>query len=561
MMIMFPGKFSALTRSTANRDAWVFSSVCFVLVLCIASLAYTAFDQEKKHYQERSAATGRHVAQLLEQEIGSVFDRADVSMRVCAYQYAHLPSRSRAAMRSMTDFLARQKTLQPELDSLGLMDSQGTVLYGQGANTSVLRSVMTQDRALSGAGQDHATHILPEPIYAPAHHQWLIVLVQRVDSLDRRQEGFVFAGIDVRYFSQILSLAALGRSGAATMRTHDLQLISRYPFLSQAIGTPRVSDSLRDAIRRYPGEGEYLATTLLDGIERSNAYRRIPHTPFYIIVGLASRDDLGALKFEALIISLLAFMASLITLVLARRLYSTQSTLKMEVVARTRLGDELVQAFAEKSGLYSELAEKTDELAAMNASLEKLVASRTEKLTQANLELEYLARHDVMTGLCSRMFALERMDSEFRRFKGEGAVYAVLLIDIDLFKRVNDNHGHEAGDCVLIHISGVMAKSVRSTDFVARFGGEEFLIILADTRLEEGVLVAEKIRAAVEDCPLRPYGPVTLSIGVAMAHPDHVDKEDIVRQADQALYHAKELGRNRVCAYALDGDFLIWPGA
>ena len=126
---------------------------------------------------------------------------------------------------------------------------------------------------------------------------------------------------------------------------------------------------------------------------------------------------------------------------------------------------------------------------------------------------------------------------------------AVLLADIDHFKRVNDTHGHAAGDDVLKAVALRLSQLLRHGDVAARFGGEEFLVILKETDAEGAMVVAEKIRASVEALTVPIVGRVTLSIGCAVAVEGRELSAALVKRADDALYEAKSRGRNRVCAH------------
>ncbi|MBW7900448.1 MAG: diguanylate cyclase [Rhodocyclaceae bacterium] len=199
-------------------------------------------------------------------------------------------------------------------------------------------------------------------------------------------------------------------------------------------------------------------------------------------------------------------------------------------------------------GMTARLLGRRRELQEINATLERKVEARTAELAAANRALEKLARSDALTGLANRLAANERLHGEFLRMQRTGVRYAVLLMDVDHFKRVNDTYGHEVGDRVLRHVAGIAADSARATDFVARFGGEEFFAILPDTDLAGALVVAEKIRAAVADAAAPVVGQVTLSVGVAQATPDDASEDDAVNLADRHLYRAKAEGRNRVAA-------------
>lgn len=184
----------------------------------------------------------------------------------------------------------------------------------------------------------------------------------------------------------------------------------------------------------------------------------------------------------------------------------------------------------------------------LNAELEAKVEARTTELLAANEELRQLARHDALTGLPNRLAANERRHLEFVALQRRGQPYAVLLIDIDHFKWVNDNFGHAVGDCVLQRVGRTLAQSLRESDFVARWGGEEFLVLLPGTSLDAATLVAEKLRCAIESCPDTDAGLITISLGLALATPATPDEDTPLREADACLYAAKREGRNRLVA-------------
>jgi diguanylate cyclase (GGDEF)-like protein/PAS domain S-box-containing protein len=184
----------------------------------------------------------------------------------------------------------------------------------------------------------------------------------------------------------------------------------------------------------------------------------------------------------------------------------------------------------------------------MNAELELKIAERTAELSKANEDLRHLSRHDTLTGLHNRLSANERLHSEFVSMKRSQNSYAVLLMDIDFFKKVNDTHGHSVGDSVLQQLAQILKTTLRESDFAARYGGEEFLLLLPNTELFEARLVAEKIRHTIEATPHPVAGKITVSIGVAIATPDEPDEYISVKEADNNLYAAKKSGRNCIMA-------------
>ncbi len=172
------------------------------------------------------------------------------------------------------------------------------------------------------------------------------------------------------------------------------------------------------------------------------------------------------------------------------------------------------------------------------------------RIRQQNRLLEQLSRTDPLTGLANRSYWLETAARELRRFQRNQRPAALILLDIDGFKPVNDRHGHAAGDALLQTLSAVLRDSLRSVDTPGRLGGDEFGVVLPETDLERAREVAERLRQRVEQVCDVAGEPCTLSLGVTEAGPQHVDVEAWIKQADMALYLAKAQGRNRVCASA-----------
>jgi two-component system, cell cycle response regulator len=166
-----------------------------------------------------------------------------------------------------------------------------------------------------------------------------------------------------------------------------------------------------------------------------------------------------------------------------------------------------------------------------------------------------LALTDELTGLYNRRYLFAHLDEMIARINSEGVGAAVLLFDIDHFKRVNDTYGHPTGDEVLRQIARRAQDSVRSDDLVARLGGEEFAVVMPETGLEIASAVATRLRLAVATKPfVMPAGSgeldVTISIGVTVANVGCEDRDQFLKRVDDALYEAKATGRNRVVARA-----------
>lgn len=176
-----------------------------------------------------------------------------------------------------------------------------------------------------------------------------------------------------------------------------------------------------------------------------------------------------------------------------------------------------------------------------------------EELMQSNAKLQELSNTDPLTLLHNRRYMMLTLDNELQRSQRKGSPLSIIMMDIDHFKRVNDQYGHQQGDEVLVQVAGLAREGLRVYDVAARYGGEEFVLILPETRHEEACSVAERLRQRVQahtfTGPLEKLN-VTISLGIA-TYPwvDINTIDSLIHTADTALYRAKETGRNRVVSY------------
>ncbi len=182
----------------------------------------------------------------------------------------------------------------------------------------------------------------------------------------------------------------------------------------------------------------------------------------------------------------------------------------------------------------------------------KRILELQEALLRTQEALEFEAAHDPLTGLWNRGAILDLLHREVQRHQRTGSLLSVLMADLDHFKQVNDSYGHLTGDAVLKEVADRLTGSVRSYDFIGRYGGEEFLILIPGCASPDLLHGAERVRHCIADRPIDTPGGLiscTMSIGVAsapMAHPGTSQFESLLLAADAALYAAKEKGRNRV---------------
>ena len=212
--------------------------------------------------------------------------------------------------------------------------------------------------------------------------------------------------------------------------------------------------------------------------------------------------------------------------------------------------------------LVADLVKETQSMAKRNYTLESRLGRIATEVTELRENLQAVQREaltDALTGIPNRKFFDARLQEAAREALNEGEALSLVLCDIDHFKRFNDNYGHQIGDQVLRLVARTLSDSVKGRDTPARFGGEEFAIILPRTNLQQAAIVADQIRNGISRRRFvgkdtrDDYGGVTLSFGVAQYRANE-ELSELVRRADAALYHAKHEGRNRVSSELNAGD-------
>lgn len=253
-------------------------------------------------------------------------------------------------------------------------------------------------------------------------------------------------------------------------------------------------------------------------------------------------------------------------LTLTRALKSNQETQSIYVILVTAEKDPKTMAMAFDAGVNDFISKpiRHEELIARIIGAQRALRQQTDRrreqenirrqaidLASAKRRVEFIAITDSLTGLPNRRHAMSKMDQEWNHFLRNGRSLAILSLDLDHFKIVNDNHGHDAGDAVLQHFASILRQSIRSEDTACRMGGEEFIVIAPNKDIAMLRTICERIRARVEmQQPehLKLSGKITVSIGAAIANLT-LDREgwvDTLKRSDQALYQAKQSGRNNV---------------
>jgi len=289
----------------------------------------------------------------------------------------------------------------------------------------------------------------------------------------------------------------------------------------------------KEALEKIHAEGPSIVLTdwmmpVMDGLELCRVIRSSEAVGFIYIIMLTAHSDKDRLveAFEA-----------------GADDFLSKPFHPSELMARLGAGVRIVK-------LEADLAKHRLEVHKANAELVSL-----------NERLDTLATTDELTGLANRREAMRRLDESWAASQREQRPLSCILFDIDHFKRCNDTYGHDAGDAVLRETAAVITRIARTNEHPSRFGGEEFLMVCPSSTPAEAAKAAERIREAVAAHVVHCNGndiSVTISLGVASRSTGAETPEELIKQADEALYQAKESGRNKVC---VAGELAVAQGA
>jgi diguanylate cyclase (GGDEF)-like protein len=307
-------------------------------------------------------------------------------------------------------------------------------------------------------------------------------------------QGLAGLGVNLDFFYQWLKKVNVGKHGSVAIADIKLSLLARQPEIADTLGNPIHSSILEKFIHSKQLNRSFSETSPLDKEQRLYSVRKVDGLPFLIIVGEADRDWLAG-WYKQVVISIF------ITLLLWAMAW---------IILRHYL-----------------------------------------QMMNHKTALEKISVTDQLTGLYNRYKLNQVLDSELHRAERIKSTFGIIILDIDNFKKVNDVYGHNVGDSVLQELAILLKKTLRITDTLGRWGGEELLIIVPEGSLINEKLLAEKLRVKIEKHTFTTVNRITTSFGVAIYN-EGDSIIGLIKRADDALYHAKRNGRNQVSTQACD---------
>ena len=303
-----------------RRHVYVASAL--LVALGVVALASVSFFLERDRYRERASVATRNVANLLNAQVSGDFRKVDLAIGAFAGMFQRSSASAPIAPERMQQFVEELKIFFPELESVSIIDADGFLRYSTSLPRNSAFNVADRDYFIKARNNPGGGLVIDGPLRSRFTDRWLIVFARPLQDAQGRFAGAIFASLSQEYFRKVLQSVDLGSHGAATIRTADLALVFRNPAPNEAnIGSRSVSAELKDIVEKAPTGGDYIATTVLDGIERSNAYRRIEGYPFYVLVGRATVDYLGDWRRNMMLIALFSGLLIATVMLSSRALY------------------------------------------------------------------------------------------------------------------------------------------------------------------------------------------------------------------------------------------------
>lgn len=483
---------------TANLTLAVSLTLSGAVLLIVGVILW----QAREEAWERAAITSGNLVRAIAVDIEQSVDLYGVVLAdiVQDFQDPAVTLSPEARFR----FLSRAAAASPDIGSVLLLDAHGDIIGDSAAVEPRRMNVADRDYFQVHANSDGIGVYLSRPFRSRLRDgDPAIALSRRLEAADGSFAGVAVIGVRLAYFRALFERFDIGPDGVLRLTRLDGTILMRQPSADGEGDIGRDASNSPDRLRALASpSGSFLDVARIDGQERFYTYTHVPGLPLIVTVGLSADEIFAGWRRRALLTSSLTVLICAVAAGFAFRL-------------------------------------------------------RREILRRAEIEahLAVLSVTDALTRLANRRRFDETLDREWRRARREGASLAVLMIDVDRFKLLNDRFGHARGDEVLQAIARSVEASLRRPgDLAARYGGEEFVAILPATDITGALVIAERIRARVEAGDgWNGLPSATVSIGVSVVRPKTGwVPSDLVAAADKALYCAKNAGRNRVAVEVLE---------
>lgn len=495
-----------------KRDAQLAS--CLLLLVFVSVLAATCWQiwSARERALDAVDTHNRNLAQTLDTYAEGVLTQSSMLLLGMA-ERLEVQGATPELLQRMRRLVNRQEHLLNQLNELLVVDAHGQWLMSSKGEFSAHAN--SADRRFFLHHRDNPSHdiFIGPPIRSRSTGEWVLTVSRRFENAQGEFGGAIIVTLGIENFLGLFGKIDIGRQGVIALATAGGQLLVRHPFREQNMGQDysRSPNFLRYFSGLTSGTASFHST--IDGTERLYAFRRNDRYAVFTTVAQGKSEALAAWRRQALLTA--GVVLSLLAAIMV-------------------IGWRLIQAIR------------------LRAQAEAALVAAREKLLQANVQLERLATEDALTGLANRRHFDQALAQELRRAARDATPLALLLVDLDHFKRFNDTYGHVAGDECLKAVGAQLARCAqRPGDLAARYGGEELAVILPRADLAGALHIARQLQQGIQALGIAhgasPFGCVTVSVGVATVQGESGARSavQLIEAADRALYRAKAAGRNR----------------
>lgn len=488
------------------------AAIRFLLTVCLSLMVVAIWEgwssrQYRLHDKEIAMA---NLAQTLSSQAQASIKQADTVLFSLVDRIE--TERMRLDLPLLKRLLSAQRNELSQLHGLFIYDQQGAWV----ANSSGILppNANNSDREYFIYHRDHPDRgpRVGLSIKSRSTGEWVLPVSRRINNPDGTFAGVALATIYLDHFLKLYNSIDIGSNGVINLISGDAKIILRRPFNDAVIGTSVANGPLFTQLLPKGPSGTATVRSYVDGVERVVGFRRLDDYPLVIFSAMNKEEVLASWRQETLMSAAIVFLL-------------------MSILGG--IGYRFVRLMQQQNHIQNELLGAQDQLIEINRTL------------------ELLALEDALTGLANRRQFDLFTQAEMGRAKRGHTTIALLMIDVDHFKRFNDRYGHLVGDECLRRLSAIIKENIRRPgDLAARFGGEEFAVVLPATDYVGAFIVAEKIRKAVQHSQIEHQDSgedmVTVSIGVSACSPRAEETPDeLIGAADKALYVAKNSGRNK----------------
>jgi diguanylate cyclase (GGDEF)-like protein len=483
--------------------------IVLVNIALTAMLVWSSLNARSLELENARISTA-NTAQALADQAQAAFKMADTILVGMVDRIENEGFSDAQAMR-LRSVMAEHLADGPALQGLFIYDSEGRWIVNSAGRSFEGRDNADRDYFRYHVHRPGRMPHVGAPIIGRTSGAWVIPISRRIERADGSFAGVALATVKIDFFRQVYRQLDVGNDGDITLALADGTQVLATPFADADIGENISATPAFRALPAHAPKGMFEARE--DGEQRLYSFARASGYPLVLLVS-RSKDALMANwrnTTAAISLALLLLIGGL-----------------------AALGWRLVRQIGLRDRLEIELLDTKAALETSNASLAAL------------------AYVDGLTGMFNRRYYEQALERELPRARRLGEPLALLMLDVDHFKKYNDHYGHPAGDTCLVQVGQAIQRGLRRPgDVAARYGGEEFVVLLPSTDCEGAAAVAETIRAGVEELALEhvqaPRCIVTISVGVCVLLVAESDTAaDLVNRADAALYRAKQEGRNRV---------------